>query len=230
MDNNDFMNTILQALPSNLKDNYNNTQIDLIERSPSPIFSYDVTSDDSYSNLNALAAFYIMNDIKILNEFISYSKSSIKDSDNCVIYIDSHHLMEMSYFIFAATCLISKVLTNDSKIANDIVKSTINNYFNNCNGFTFYDKYCHEINHLIEDELLIDNRDLLNIALEIRKRMQIILKVLPFIPYGILDEYAKKAIEYFKAQPEESNIVNLVYKSIVNSLNIIKGDDQNEPK
>ena len=228
--NNDFMKTILQALPDNFKNGYNNIQTDLIEKSPSPIFSYDITSDDSYSNPNTLAAFYIMKDIKILNEFISYNKSIIKNHENYAIYIDSHHLMEMSYFVFAGACLMSKTLTDNIETANYIVKSAINEYFDYCNGFTFYDKYCYEIDNLIVENLPTNNKDLLNIALEIYKRMKLILKVLPFIPYGIIDDYAKKAIEYFKAQTEESNIINLIYKSIVDSLITPEGDDQNEPK
>ena len=234
-ENNDFMKTILQALPEDAKKNFDNMQMDLIEKSPTMVFSYDITSEEPFSNPNTLAMLYIMSSSEILNKFVSYNKSTVKNPSTDIIYIDSRHLMEMSYFVFGGICLLCFALELKESETDDAVKKSILKFFTDCNGFSFCKDYYFAVNNLLslsdyDCNLTSHTLDYQYTYAELKRRFSEIMEALPFIPYGIIDNYAKEAIVYFENKISNDKLSNLseICKDILSSL---KGDDNNvEPK
>ena len=207
MENDNFMKTILDIMPDELKKEYKNAQSNLIEKSPTKRFSYNIYSEESFAKPNVIAALYLMGNRKELEEFASkatetFSKREKENFD--FIYTDSYHVYEMSLFIYgAATLVLASVSFNeDPVIINDIMEK----YFKIFNGFISYNSFISakilpeaKINEMMEKKYMEkmnedDNkRKGLNV-LRLLLNFNILYKALPFIPYGVIDEFPTKAI------------------------------------
>lgn len=152
---------------------------------PVHIFNFDI------ENKQSIIGMYLMcHDANKLEEMLK--KHAIMDNikDDTILFFDRRHAVEIASILYGAFSVTKKYIPN-IKLDTFIMENFINILMNYTNYKQLITKY---INGLPN-----------NLPAEPYKRLFIILKYICFIPYGVLDDMLKEAIDIFKKSQEKSD-------------------------